>query len=164
MTNWPEIIETFFQLSDPEHEFRHIALPGVAKAAIGEVESKLNLSLPQELQDFYLVSNGIGLASGEEPDEPRFIPSLEKLPAFVKACRASFSETHPIFAERYLPCIDWENGDSTGFLMDREGEYLPQLFTFSHEPYSYDSAQDVNDFLQPSAEGIADLLTPNEES
>lgn len=164
MANWTEIIETFFRLSDPENDFRHVTQPGVSKEAFAEIEATLKTTLPEELKDFYCFSNGMGLLAEDEPDEPRFIPPLERFPAFVAACRASFSETHPIFAERYLPCVNWDNGDATGYLLDKDGKYLPDLFTFLHELYKFDSAQDVNDFLQPSAEGLAVFLTPEEEN
>ncbi|MEM9410636.1 MAG: SMI1/KNR4 family protein [Planctomycetota bacterium] len=157
MANWPHIIKSFFDKSDPENSFKRVSPKGCTKSEIATCELAIERELPQELRDFYLYSNGIGLQENES-DSPRFIPVIQKLPEYIEICRRSFDETHAEYASRYLPFIDWENGDSSGFIFNSDGTVFDYIVMFSHEQYAYDSGQDINDFLFPFAESLEGLL------
>ena len=116
------------------------------------------MKLPTELRDFYSYSNGLALED-DRTKEPRFLRQIQILPAYVKFARESFAETHQKYARRYLPFIDWENGDSSGYLLDATGAYRPEIFIFLHEHYEYIEEQDINEFLQPFAESLANFFT-----
>ena len=158
MANWEKLIQNFFAHSDPDESFARIALAGCDASAITKSESEIGTSLPEELRNFYQHANGIGL--GDVPtDSPRFIPPVESLPDFVNSARSSFSETHPKHAARYIPFIEWENGDSTGYFLNDDETLFDYLLIFSHEHYDYNDEQDINEFLTPFAESLQELLS-----
>ena len=157
MANWNALIENFFAKTDPENSSVRIAPNGCSETLMLNSESKIGLSLPQELREFYRHCNGIGL--GDAPaDLPQFIPSIEALPQFIDYARSSFSGTHPEYASRYIPFIDWGNGDSSGFLLNADGTLHDYIFVFSHEHYDYDDKQEIDEFLTPFAESLEELL------
>jgi hypothetical protein len=160
--NWKRIVDDFFRMSDPDGEYEHYAPKGATAATIAELESEIGVELPQELRDFYANYNGIGLVTrDEEAPMPLFIRPTTELPGFIRECQSIIRDTHPNHAERYFPFIDWYNGDSSGFMLNAKGQLVDGVFTFSHELYSYDAAQDLNDFIQPHSDSIASLLSPN---
>ncbi|PQO46977.1 SMI1/KNR4 family protein [Blastopirellula marina] len=162
MPDWKSIIEAFFENSDPTNEFRHLANPGASAEAIEAAEKQLGISLPEELRDFYLCFNGVGMAGEDESDEPRFIRPVEMLPAFINESRSSFAGTHSELASRFLPFIDWDNGDATGYLLQQDGTLFPGLVTFEHETYHYDATQDAEEFMTPGPDSLADFLSGGE--
>ncbi len=160
MIKWKSLVDSFFRNSDPEGEFRHIANPPASTSSIAAAEAKIGLSIPEELRDFYLCYNGIGLAADDEPDTPRLIQPIEDLPDFIAQCRSWFSETHPDFASRFFPFLDWENGDVMGFMFQQDGTLHPFLVTFMHEQYNFSASQNAEEFLEQGPESLAELLTP----
>jgi hypothetical protein len=161
MNNWQETIDTFFQCSDPSNDFRHLALPGASAKAIAETEATLGLTLPTELGEFYSCFNGIGMATDDEPDIPRLIPSLDQLATVITAGRSWLKETHPDWANRFLPFLDLENGDYTGYCLDENGQWMPCVVTFLHEYYQFDADQDIDEFLVESADSLKAYLSPS---
>lgn len=162
MTNWKRIVDDFFRMSDPDGEYEHYAPSGASEATIAELESEIGVELPQELRDFYANYDGIGLVTrDEEAPMPLFIRPTTELAGFIRQCQSIIRDTHPIHAEHFFPFIDWYNGDSSGFMLNASRQLVDGVFTFSHERYSYDAAQDVNDFIQPHSDSIANLLSPN---
>ena len=160
--NWKRIVDDFFRMSDPDGEYEHYAPSGASAATIVELESEIGVELPQELRDFYANYDGIGLVTrDDEAPMPLFIRQTTELAGFIRQCQSMIRDTHPNHAERYFPFIDWYNGDSSGFMLNASGQLVDGVFTFSHELYSYDAAQDLNDFIQPHSDSIASLLSPN---
>jgi len=160
MTDWNRVVDEFFLAADPDGEYDRDAPAGASPAAIATAEAAIGVSLPEELRDFYASHDGLGLASRDGSESPRFVRPVSELPAFVEECRSSFEETHPAYAEKYLPFVDWNNGDSSGFVRAADGTWIEALFTFSHERYLYDAEQDVNEFLQPQADTVEEFLAP----
>ena len=160
MAEWKSLVDTFFLKSDPNGDFRHIAKPPATADLIAATEAKIGVSIPDDLRSFYLCYNGIGLAGGDEPDTPRLILPVEDLPDFIAQGRSRFSDMHPDLASRFLPFLDWENGDVMGYLFQKDGALYPFLVTFMHEQYSFNSSQDAEDFLEQGPESLAELLTP----
>ena len=160
MIKWKSLIDSFFRNSDPDGDFRHIANPPASAEAIAAAEAMLRTSIPEELRSFYLCYNGIGMVAGDEPDSPRLIRPIEELPKFVIQGQSRFAETHPDFASRFFPFIDWENGDVMGYMFQNDGSLYPFLVTFMHEQYSFRASQDANEFLAQGPESLEDLFTP----
>ena len=157
-TNWNDVLSVYLELSGDESTLSEIKLDGATPEQLVECETKIGMKLPTELRDFYSYSNGLALED-DRTKEPRFLRQIQKLPAYVKFARESFAETHQKYARRYLPFIDWENGDSSGYLLDATGAYRPEIFIFLHEHYEYIEEQDINEFLQPFAESLANFFT-----
>lgn len=160
MTNWKLIIEKFLRVSDPEGDYDHYSPPGASEEQLTKLEANLGVSLPSELCDFYRHCDGLGLVPRDGSSMPLFVRPTHEIVEYIQLCRSSFSESHPKYAQRYFPCVDWYNSDSSGFMMDGAGRFLDGIYTFSHESYSYDSEQDVNDFLVLHADSLAALLCP----
>ena len=158
MPNWKQAVDQFFKHSDPEGGFFHCAEDGVGKSKISQFEKKLNIKFPDELREFYSNYNGIGLTNDEE-EYPNFIPPLEHLNAFVKSARKSFPKSHKAFANRYLPVVDWENGDTSGYVLGEDGEFVDAFFMFEHELCNSQTS-DVNDFMVPIADSLHAFLSP----
>ena len=158
MTNWKSLVESFLKRADPSGEFRSVVRPGASPEAIAAAECQLGMSMPEELRSFYLNCNGMGLACDDEPDSPRLIPPIETLPAVVEQCRSWFAETHPGLASRFLPFLDWENGDYVGYLHRTDGTFEPFLSTFNHERYRASAAQDAREFLERGPSNLAEFL------
>ena len=158
MINWNSLVNSFLRSANPSGEFRPIVRLGASPEAIAGTERKLGIPIPEELRSFYLRCNGMGLACDDEPDEPRLIPPVEELPSTAAACRGWFAETHSDLASRFLPFLDWENGDFMGYLLQSDGTYHPFLATFCHELYKCTSTQDANEFLERGPSSLAEFL------
>ena len=161
MADWKSVIQNFFDNSDADNSFARVSPAGCPKTAISKCETQTGLILPDELRKFYQHSNGMGLEENES-DDPRFIPKIESLPEYIDQCRAAFNETHSDYAERYVPFVDWENGDSSGYIYNSDGTLFECIVMFSHEHYEYDEKQDINEFLIPFAESLEELLSRTE--
>ncbi len=159
MTKWKHLVDGFFLNSDPNAEFRHIANPPASTAEVSETERKIGISLPAELRSFYCAYNGIGLSHGDEPDTPRFIRPVNELPEFITSGRSWFAETHPNVALRFVPFLDWENGDVMGYLFNEDGSLNPFLVTFLHEEYNGTPSQDPDEFLGRGPASLVELFT-----
>ena len=116
------------------------------------------MEFPDELCEFYEQFNGIGL-TGDDSECPNFVPSVEHLPEFVKSARSAFPKPHKKYADRYLPVVDWENGDTSGYMLDEDGTFVDCLFMFNHESCTHEKTQDVNEFLTPVAENLYTFLS-----
>jgi hypothetical protein len=160
MTNWQPIVDHFLRMSDPEGECNPYCPPGASDEVLAALEAALGVALPIELREFYRHCDGLGLVPRDGGSMPLFVRPTHELSEFIASCRASFSETHPQYSQRFFPCVDWNNGDSSGFMLDLDGRFLDGIYTFSHEGYSFDAAQDVNDFLFEQADNLASLLHP----
>lgn len=157
MNKWNKAAKHFFEISDPTGAFFHCAKEGNDLETISKIEAKIGVGFPDELRDFYQHFNGLGM-SEDESELPRFIPPVEHLPELVKSARSWLSKTHSQLAARYLPVVDWENGDSSGYLLDENGVYLPHFFIFNHELYQDDAEQDGSEFLQPMTSSLLSFL------
>ena len=84
-----------------------------------------------------------------------FIRSL----IFFASTRSWFGETHPTVAKRFLPFIDWVNGDGMGYLVLDNGTIADGLFCFEHELFEHDEDQDPDEFIVKWNNSIFELLT-----
>lgn len=160
-SKWQYLVEHFLQMSDPERECDHYAPAGASAESLAKLEAVLGFTLPPELREFYSYYDGLGLVPRNGSTEPLFIRPTHEVAEFIRECRSSFSETHPKFAQRYIACVDWYNGDTSGFMKNADGDFMDGIYTFSHELYSYDVEQDINDFLFMQADSLAALLNPD---
>lgn len=160
MVNWKSIVSNFFENSDPENDFRHIANDGITIKEIKDFETQFGPTIPKELGDFYLVYNGIGMSTHDESASPRLIRPIQELSEFINETRSVFMGTHPQHASRFFPFFDFENGDIIGYMLDKKGKLLPYLVMFSHEAYSENKSQEAEEFLVPGPPTLADLLSP----
>ena len=158
MPNWKKAVKQFFKNADPDQEYYHCAEDGAPSRSINAAMKKLKIELPQELRSFYEQFNGVGLTN-DETEYPSFIPPIDHLPEFVESSRRVFPKTHKKYANRYLPVVDWENGDTCGYMVNDEGGFIDCLFMFNHELCTHEQAQDVNEFLTPVAENLYEFLS-----
>lgn len=161
MPDWNQVVDRFFEMSDPENAYDHHSPSGASIDEVEALQSRMGISFPAEFHDLYRNFNGVGLIDRDEQgDMPLFLRPIYEIPSYIEQCRSTFAETHPGEARRYFPFIDWFNGDSSGYWLNRDGELEPFICTFFHERYAYVPEQDVAEFIQPQAHGIADLLSP----
>lgn len=161
MPNWKVLIDNFFAMSDPDCMLRHHAGPGASRDEIAALESQLGVRLPAEFHSFYGCYNGVGVVEPGETDPiALFFRPVDQIASYAVQCRTWFAGTHPAEEERYLPFIDWANGDSSGYWSASGSELQPTIFTFSHEVYLGEPDQSAEDFILPHFRSIADLLTP----
>ncbi|MDB2685906.1 SMI1/KNR4 family protein [Mariniblastus sp.] len=158
MPNWKKAVEQFFAKSDPNGEFYHCAEDGLSAKDITSVLKKLKMQVPDELRDFYGQFNGLGLTN-DETEFPNFIPPIEYLSDLVIAARTAFPKSHKTYADRYLSVVNWENGDTCGYVMKEDGSFVDCFFMFNHELCSHEKSQDVNEFLTPVAENLYSFLS-----
>ena len=156
-TDWESVLIKYLELSGDDSTLGELKLEGATTDQIDDCEKRLGLTLPTELCEFYLYSNGLMLEE-DKSAEPRFFRQIQKLPEYVDCARSSFSDTHQEYANRYLPFIDWTNGDSCGYMVDSEGQYMTEIFIFLHEHYEYTCKQDINEFLQPFAGSLVNFF------
>lgn len=161
MSNWQEIVEHFLRMSDPDDEYDRYAPSGASTETLAILEVELGCVLPSELREFYSHYDGLGLVPRDGSTEPLFVRPTHEVAGFIRECRLSFSETHPMYAQRYFPCVDWNNGDTSGFMKDADGKFLGGVYSFSHEDYLYDAEQDIDGFLFLQAESLAAFLNPD---
>lgn len=158
MRNWKKAVAQFFHNSDPDGEYFHCAPERASTKTISSVVKKLRTDIPDELREFYEQFNGVGL-TGDDSESPNFIPPIEQLPDFVKSARSLFPKSHKKYADRYLPVVDWGNGDTSGYMFDEGGTFIDCLFMFNHETCTNEASQDVNEYLTPVAENLYGFLS-----
>ncbi|QDV41076.1 hypothetical protein Enr13x_09140 [Stieleria neptunia] len=124
-----------------------------------DIQDSIGLVFPDELAELYASVDGYGLEMGAGSLlSPWFLVPSSLLPDFVQNNRSVFSGTHPEFAKRYLPCIDWLNGNSMGFIYATDGELVSGLHEFSHEAYSYEPDQDPAEFFEAFDGTLSDFF------
>lgn len=113
-------------------------------------------SFPADLIAVYQECNGFGVKEGDEVEW--LLMPIEKLQDFVANCRSTWEETHPLMASKFVPVFDWGNGDVSGYL-PLEIAPANTIYTWDHELYEYDAAQDWREFLVETESSIEDLLS-----
>lgn len=100
-----------------------------------------------ELYKFYSYRNGVGLREPKNTAEIWwFFSPIERLQEFREICINHFKDTHPFLAERYFPFYDALNGDSMGYMLNKDGECCSGIYYFDHEIY-YGEEFENTDFL-----------------
>lgn len=112
--------------------------------------SEVFFVIPNEIEDFYLQSNGVKIVSGENGKENALwhIPPISQLKEFVYSGKDWMLETHPDIAQRFVPIISWFNGDYAGYLLSEDLSSLEGFFEFNHEVFDFDECQNYKDFLK----------------
>lgn len=156
MSDWRQDIINHHNLDhqdDPESLL--LGKPATADE-LSALEESVQRSLPEEFHDLYSQYNGYGTRS-EEGSDWFFVP-LELLPEHVAGIRHWFQGTHPELAARFVPFVDWGNGDASGYLFSESGELEPGIYMFEHESYLFEEGQDPTDFLYPVDEDLRSFL------
>ncbi|TWU43992.1 SMI1 / KNR4 family protein [Novipirellula aureliae] len=161
MTNWPDLLTRHHAAAQADSGYEPIFGDPASPESIADVESKIGLPLPAELKDLYLRVDGYGLQM--EPESmisPWFIVPTSEISDFVSAHRGTFADTHRSLSDRFIPFIDWANGDSMGYIYDRDGNLIDGLHMFMHELYRYDPEQEPDEFIRSFEGSLADFLEP----
>jgi hypothetical protein len=156
MRDWTKIIKTFHEWSHKDDEWELVTSLPASGEQIAEFEASVGFKLPEEFVGLYQTYNGVSIVAGDE--RCNFFVALGDLPKHFSEVREWFEGTHPKFAKRFFPFVDWGSGDSTGYMLNERGEPLPGLYNFEHEDYEFDEGQDPNDFLPSVYDSIEDLL------
>lgn len=161
MTNWPTLLERYHAAAQADSGYEPIFGDAASQARIDDAQDRIGIPLPAELRDLYRSVDGYGLQMDAESIlSPWFIVPTSGLPDFVATHRSTFSDTHKSLSERFLPFIDWANGDAMGYVYDREGILIDGLHMFSHELYGYDEDQEPGDFFRSFEGSLAEFLEP----
>lgn len=157
MTEWHRNIVAFHNLDnvdDPDSLF----LGSPAKAtSIADYEKSVGYPMPEEFKELYSEFDGFGTSRDGEVDW--FFLPVSKLPEHALIVRDWFQKTHPEIAKRFVPFVDWGNGDASGYVFAESGVPEPGIFIFEHESYEYEEDQDWREFLIPVDASIRDFLT-----
>ncbi|RYD21491.1 MAG: SMI1/KNR4 family protein [Verrucomicrobiaceae bacterium] len=157
MSDWRQHIITHHQLdyADTPESLR-LGEPA-SEESIAAFEASVGYVLPGEFHDLYQQFDGYGNETQEGVDW--FFVPLEFLPEHVAGVRDWFESTHSALARRFVPFVDWGNGDASGYLFTESGEQEPGIFMFEHESYEFNEAQDWSDFLYLVDDNLQDFLT-----
>lgn len=156
MSDWRQDIINHHNL-DHEDQPESLFLGEPANAEeLRAFEKSVHRRLPEEFHDLYSQYNGYGTVS-EHGTDWFFVP-LEMLPEHVSGIRDWFQGTHPELAARFVPFVDWGNGDASGYLFSESGEMEPGIYMFESESYLFEAEQDWTEFLYPVDEDLRSFL------
>ncbi len=147
MTDWKQLVADHYASTYDASEMALKVRAAASTELIVATEKLLAFEFPAELRSFYLTMNGFELVPNESPDfRFNLFPPLELIPKFVTAVREVISDSHPDVGARFVPVVDFGNGDAVGYL---SGADDPGLHRFDHETCGYDAKQDWEEFLFP---------------
>lgn len=161
MTDWLELLARHQAAAQAESGYEPIFGDSASPEAVDRIQSMIGLAFPAELIELYRSVDGYGLEMDLDSRlSPWFIVPTSELFAFVSSQRNAFAETHKSLSDRFLPFIDWANGDSMGYIYDRDGNLIDGLHMFMHELYQYEADQEPDDFFRSFEGSIAEFLEP----
>ncbi|EGF24449.1 SMI1/KNR4 family protein [Rhodopirellula baltica] len=159
MTAWAELLIRHHAAAHADSGCEPLFGDAAPLERLDDLPSKIGLPLPRELRDLYRSVDGYGLKmDADSMLSPWLIVPTSELADFVSSCRSTIADTHENLSRRFLPFIDWANGDSMGYIYDRNGNLTDGLHMFMHELFRYDADQDPDDFFRSFNGSIADFL------
>ena len=160
MIDWSAVLRRHHAQTQAESGFGIILGPPTDASKLDRITREVKLPLPVEMSELYQQVDGYGLQLDDDSSlSPWFVVPTELLTGFVESSRDVFCRTHQSLADRFLPFIDWANGDSMGYIYDREGSLVDGLHMFDHERYGYDDPdQSPSDFFRTFDGSLADFL------
>jgi hypothetical protein len=157
MSEWQKNIIAFHKVDNPDDPESLFLGPPASVASIAEFEKAIGYMMPDEFKQLYTEYDGFGTTRDGETDW--FFLPVSKLLEHATEVRDWFQETHPELAKRFVPFVDWGNGDASGYVFSEAGIPLPGIFIFEHESYEFEEDQDWEEFLIPVDSSIRDFLT-----
>ena len=157
MSKWHKKIIAFHKLDNANNPESLVLGSPATAATIAEFEKAVCYSMPDEFKALYSEFDGFGTSRDGGVDW--FFLPLSKLPDHAVEVRGWFEETHPEVAKRFVPFVDWGNGDASGYVFSESGIPEPGVFMFEHESYEFEEDQDWRTFLVPVDASIRDFLT-----
>lgn len=156
MSDWHKSIVAFHKVDNADHpESLVLGTPATA-ASIAEFEKGIGHAMPDEFKQLYSEYDGFGTL--REGETAWFFLPIAKLPELAAQVRDWFQETHPEIAKRFVPFVDWGNGDASGYVFSESGVPEPGIFMFEHESYEFEGDQDWEEFLVPVDASIRAFL------
>ena len=152
----------YFACAHDAAECELVTKAGASAEELDQFERRLGLRLPDEFKSLYGEFNGVGICSRDFQRVFWLFRALGEQEDFMAIQRSAFVATHPKYAPRFFPFVDWANGDSMGYLVDSVGALLSGLYCFDHEEYEYSGSQDIGEFLCFAFETIEDFLSLGE--
>ncbi|WP_286766596.1 MULTISPECIES: SMI1/KNR4 family protein [Rhodopirellula] len=161
MTNWLDLITRHHAAAQADSGYEPIFGDAASLERIDDAQATIGVPIPTELRDLYRSVDGYGLQMDPESMlSPWFIVPTSELADFVATHRSTIADTHNSLSKRFLPFIDWANGDAMGYIYDRDGDLVDGLHIFSHELYRYEEDQDPGDFFRSFDGSLAEFLEP----
>ncbi|BCX48529.1 cell wall assembly/cell protein, KNR4 [Haloferula helveola] len=157
MSEWHKRIVAFHKLDNADDPDSLVLGSPASAASIAEFEKAIGYSMPDEFKELYSEYDGFGTSRDGETDW--FFLPISKLPEHASEIRDWFQETHPELAKRFVPFVDWGNGDASGYVFSETGTLLPGIFIFEHESYEFEEDQGWEEFLIPVDSSIRAFLT-----
>jgi hypothetical protein len=157
MKTWSELITEFHAEGHPGDIDSKVIGAAASNSEITQLEHDLGRDMGDEFRSFYSSHNGYGTSSEDETEW--FISPLNKIPKTTEDAVDWFRETHPNLASRFIAIVNWNCGDYTGYFFSEDGSLLEGFYTFEHESYEFDEAQDWSEFLTPIDSSLRDFLT-----
>lgn len=157
MSEWHKNIADFHKLDNADDPDSLVLGSPATATSIVEFEKAVGYSMPEEFKSLYSEYDGFGTTRNGEVDW--FFLPISKLADHATAVRDWFQETHPEIAKRFVPFVDWGNGDASGYVFSESGAPEPGIFMFEHENYEFEEDQDWREFLVPVDASIRAFLT-----
>ena len=157
MTEWHKNIVAFHKLDNADDPGSLVLGSPANATSIAYFEKAVGYSMPEEFKELYSEYDGFGTTRDGEVDG--FFLPVSKLAEHATEVRDWFQETHPDIAKRFVPFVDWGNGDASGYVFSESGVQNPGIFIFEHESYEFEKDQDWWEFLIPVDTSIRDFLT-----
>ena len=156
MTNWGSLFQSHFDSTKTRDELTELLLlPGAQISQIQSIVSRLGFDTPEEFLELYSTFNGVGHKQGE--NELDWFKQLSSLEEFGESCRM-WMEEHEEVSMRYFPFIDFNNGESAGYMHDENGNRLDGVFFHYTGAYEYDEDQPWTEFIVRETQSIEDFL------
>ena len=157
MSDWHKSITAFHKVDNADNPDSLVLGPPASSALIAEFEKQIGFTMPDEFKQLYTEYDGFG--TSRDGETAWFFLPISKLPEHASGVRDWFQETHPEIAKRFVPFVDWGNGDASGYIFSDSGTPLPAIFMFEHESYEFEEDQDWEEFLVPVDTTIRSFLT-----
>ena len=157
MSEWQHNILKFHKLDNADNPDSLVLGEPASGESIAEFEKTIGFSMPEEFKQLYSEYDGFGTKRNGEIDW--FFLPLSKISNHATEVRDWFQDTHPDIAKRFVPFVDWGNGDASGYVYSVAGVPEPAIFIFEHEGYEFENNQDWRDFLLPVDSSIRTFLT-----
>jgi hypothetical protein len=157
MNNWIERVRNHHNWAHKDDNFELVMQPPVRDEDIAVVAQRLGFPLTEEFREFYSQVNGFGVTA-DGKNVSWFLVPIDRIEATIADARDWFGKTHPEWARRFFPFVDWDSGDYTGYLLGEDGSLLPGLYDFDHENYKFEEGQAIDGFLTQGDSSVFEFV------
>jgi hypothetical protein len=157
MKNWKNLVYEFRRQDDPNLTDPIEFGMGVSDLDFDYYSSSFGVMFPEDFRECYGQLNGFGFPKAGDIDW--FLFPLELISELQMKFKKTVEATHPSLGARYIPIVNWGNGDLSGYL--KIGGILDsRIFMFEHESYAAEEGQNEGEFIVECDSSLYDFLIP----